>query len=195
VYLKGNGSPDVTAIESFFDASNTVLHLRFVGFADGQSYALVIDYSKFSTRNNTAFTAGIMSFGHNYSILQLIWLDGIYYYYNYFLFFFDSTVMHKCSDSCKSHGTCVTTADGSWICACVANWTGANCDRCADGYHGAGSSCVPNIYCNTSSCNSHGRCVQLKGYSLIADLILVQLLRCSRLSSMFVPLRIHWSSM
>jgi hypothetical protein len=71
VYLQaaGNGGT-VTPIDAFFDMSNTVLQLRFVGFADGQSYSLVVSYAKFVTRNNTAFTAGAMSFGHNYGIFS-----------------------------------------------------------------------------------------------------------------------------
>jgi hypothetical protein len=144
-YLKGAGvnGINVTAVEAYWDASNTVLHLRFLpqgGFGDGQSYQLVLDYTRFYTRRNNseAFAAGQMANSHTYN-------------------------MHRCS-GCSGHGVCVTTPTGGWTCACIANWTGNNCDRCATGFHPAGVQCLPNTFCSNTTCNGHGTCSDANGF-------------------------------
>jgi hypothetical protein len=140
VYLQVSGSSSiVTAVEAYFDLSGTILYLRFVGFGDGQAYYLVLDNTKFVTAyNSTVFTPGNMAVSHYY-------------------------IMHKCS-GCSGHGACLMSGDGTWTCACIGNWTGTNCEKCADGFHAAGVQCVPNTYCNTNSCNTHGSCNAAAGY-------------------------------
>lgn len=75
-------------------------------------------------------------------------------YYSYYSF--------KVCD-CGGKGTCVQNF-GIWSCQCVSPWAGANCEKCAPGYHGAGTVCIADSHCDANSCSGHGRCTDSEGY-------------------------------
>jgi len=60
-------------------------------------------------------------------------------------------------DSCTGNGTCDDTT-GAVVCTCDAGYAGATCADCDAGYVAIGGSCVVEVTCEPTSCNSHGTC-------------------------------------
>lgn len=62
------------------------------------------------------------------------------------------------SNTCAGHGACTANA-GTTSCACTTEYSGANCELCANGYHrnGAGA-CAVNEVCASNSCGANGDC-------------------------------------
>eukprot|EP01116_Phalansterium_solitarium_P020047 TRINITY_DN57_c0_g1_i6.p1 TRINITY_DN57_c0_g1~~TRINITY_DN57_c0_g1_i6.p1 ORF type:complete len:3361 (+),score=947.88 TRINITY_DN57_c0_g1_i6:1118-11200(+) len=66
---------------------------------------------------------------------------------------------------CSGQGSC--TFNSTWYsCTCNTGYTGQNCEKCAIGYHAAGSFCVPNVVCTSTSCGPYGTCYQTTGGSI-----------------------------
>jgi hypothetical protein len=63
---------------------------------------------------------------------------------------------------CNQHGQCAAVGT-DYVCTCAATYAGEECEACADGYHGVGSTCVADVPCQPTTCNGHGVCSSVNG--------------------------------